>query len=136
LTRQPLNLSGHPDGIRQAVIEFLQTNSAVWDIQVQLCTNLETMPIENASVTWPETESPYLSVARLHMPAQDAWRTDRIELVDERMSFSAWHALAAHRPLGGIMRVRQAVYAAAARFRIDYNHRTPAEQRSAADLSA
>lgn len=136
LTRQPLNLSGHPDGIRQAVIEFFQTNSVVWDIQVQLCTNLETMPIEDASVTWPETESPYLSVARLHMPAQDAWRADRIELVDERMSFSPWHALAAHRPLGGIMRVRQAVYAAGARFRIDYNRRTPAEPRSAADLLA
>ena len=136
LTRQPLNLSGHPDGIRQAVIKFFHTNSAVWDIQVQLCTNLETMPIEDASATWPETESPYLSVARLHMPAQGAWRADRIELVDERMSFSAWHALAAHRPLGGIMRVRQAVYAAAARFRIGYNHRTPVEPRSAADLSA
>jgi len=135
LTRQPLNLSGHPDGIRQAVIEFFQTNSAVWEIQVQLCTDLDTMPIEDASLTWPETESPYLSVARLRMPAQDAWRADRIELVDERMSFSAWHALAAHRPLGGIMRVRQAVYAAAAQFRIDYNHQTPAEPRSAADLS-
>ena len=103
---------------------------------MQLCTNLDTMPIEDASVTWPETESPYLSVARLHMPAQDAWRADRIELVDERMSFSAWHALAAHRPLGGIMRVRQAVYAAAARFRMGYNHRTPCEPRSAADLLA
>lgn len=135
LTRQPLKLSGHPDGIRQAVVEFFQTNSAVWDIQVQLCTNLETMPIEDAAATWPETESPYLSVARLHMPAQDAWRADRVELVDERMSFSAWHALAAHRPLGGIMRVRRAVYAAAARFRVDYNHRTLVEPRSAADLS-
>jgi hypothetical protein len=103
LTRQPLDLSGHPDGIREAVVEFFRTNSAVWDIQVQLCTNLETMPIEDASVTWPETESPFLSVARLHMPAQDAWCADRVELVDERMSFSVWHALAAHRPLGGIM---------------------------------
>jgi hypothetical protein len=136
LTRKPLNLSGQPDGIRQAVVEFFQTNPAVWDLQVQLCTNIETMPIEDASVTWPETESPYLSVARLHMPAQDAWRADRVELVDERMSFSVWHALAAHRPLGGIMRVRQAVYAAAARFRVDYNHRTLAEPRSAADLLA
>jgi hypothetical protein len=136
LAGQPLNLSGHPDGIREAVLEFFRTNSAVWDIQVQLCTNLETMPIEDAAVTWPETESPYLSVARLHVPAQNAWRADRVELVDERMSFSAWHALAAHRPLGGIMRVRQAVYAAAARFRVDYNHRTLAEPRSADDLSA
>lgn len=136
LTGQRLNLSGHPDGIRQAVVEFFQTNSAVWDIQVQLCTNPNTMPIENASVTWPETESPYLSVARLHMPAQDAWRADRVELVDERMSFSPWHALAAHRPLGGIMRVRQATYAAAARFRTNFNHRTLVEPRSAADLAA
>jgi hypothetical protein len=136
LTRQPLKLSGHPDGIRQAVVEFFQSNSAVWDIQVQLCTNLETMPIEDASVTWPETESPYLSVARLYMPAQDAWRADRVELLDERMAFSAWNALAAHRPLGGIMRARQAVYAAGARFRIDYNLRTVAKPRSAADLPA
>jgi hypothetical protein len=135
LTRQPLKLSGHPDGIRQAVVEFFQTNSAVWDIQVQLCTNLATMPIEDASVTWPETESPYLSVARLHVPAQNAWRADRVELLDERMSFSAWHALAAHRPLGAIMRARQAVYAAAARFRVDYNDRTLAEPHSAADLA-
>ena len=134
LTRQPLNLSGHPDGIREAVVEFFQTNSAEWDIQVQLCTNLASMPIEDTSVTWPEAESPYLSVARLRMPAQDAWRADRVELVDERMSFSPWHALAAHRPLGGIMRVRQAVYAAAARFRVDHNHRTLVEPRSAADL--
>jgi hypothetical protein len=136
LSRKPLNLAGEPDGIRQAVVEFFRTNSAIWDVQVQLCTNIETMPIEDASVRWPETESPYLSVARLHMPAQDAWRADRVELIDERMSFSAWHALAAHRPLGGIMRVRQAVYTAAARYRVEYNHRTVAEPRSAADLSA
>jgi hypothetical protein len=135
LTRQRLNLSGSPDGIRQAVVKFFQTSSAVWDIQVQLCTNLATMPIEDASVIWPETESPYLSVARLHMPAQDAWRADRVELLDERMSFSPWHALASHRPLGGIMRARQAVYAAAAQFRVDYNDRTLAEPRSAADLA-
>jgi hypothetical protein len=117
------------------VVAFFQANSAVWEVQVQLCTNIEAMPIEDPSVTWPETESPYLSVARLHVPAQDAWRADRVELLDERMSFSAWHALAAHRPLGGIMRVRQAVYAAAARFRVDYNYRALVEPRGAADLS-
>jgi hypothetical protein len=134
LTHQSLDLSGRPDAIREAVVEFFKTQSAVWDIQVQLCTNLETMPIEDTSVTWPETASPYKSVARLHMPAQDAWRADTVELVDERLSFSAWHALAAHRPLGGVMRVRRAVYTAAALFRVDYNHRTLAEPRSAADL--
>jgi hypothetical protein len=134
LTRQPLNLSGHPDGIREAVIEYFRTNSAVWDMQVQLCTDLKTMPIEDASVIWPEDASPFRSVARLLMPQQNAWRSDRITLLDERMLFSPWHALAAHRPLGGIMRVRQAVYAAAARYRVNYNHQTLIEPRNLADL--
>lgn len=134
LTGKPLQLSGNPDGIRQAVVEFFERNSAVWDMQVQLCTDLDTMPIEDASAIWPETKSPYLSVARLHMPAQNAWRADRVELIDERMSFSAWHALAAHRPLGGIMRARQATYAAAAQFRVEHNARTLVEPRCAADL--
>jgi len=134
LTQQPLNLSGHPNGIREAVVEFFRTNSAVWDMQVQLCTNLKTMPIEDASVIWPETESPYLPVARLRIPTQNAWRADRIELLDERMSFSPWHALASHRPLGGIMRVRQAVYAAAARFRVEYNDQALLEPRGIGDV--
>jgi hypothetical protein len=134
LAKQPLNLSGHPDGIREAVVEFFRANSAVWDMQVQLCTNIKTMPIEDASVIWPETESPFLSVARLRVPAQDAWRADRVTLIDERMSFSPWHALAAHRPLGGIMRVRQAVYAAAAQFRVEYNNQTLVEPRDMADI--
>jgi hypothetical protein len=37
---------------------------------------------------------------------------------------------------GLFARVRQAVYAAAARFRVDYNHRSLVEPRSAADLPA
>lgn len=134
LTQQPLNLSGHPNGIREAVVEFFRTNSAVWDLQVQLCTDLKKMPIEDASVIWPEAESPYLPVARLRVPVQNAWRADRIELFDKRMSFSPWHALASHRPLGGIMRVRQAVYTAAARFRVDYNHQTIVEPRGIGDV--
>jgi hypothetical protein len=64
-------------------VEIADSNSAVWEIQVQLCTNVDIQPIEDASVTWPQTESPYLSVARLHKPAQHTWRADRVELVDE-----------------------------------------------------
>jgi len=37
--------------------------------------------------------------------------------------FSPWHGLAAHRPLGGIMRVRKAVYEEAKKFRAERNGR-------------
>jgi hypothetical protein len=35
------------------------------------------------------------------------------------MSFSPWHGLAAHRPLGSVMRVRKVVYETAAKFRAE-----------------
>jgi hypothetical protein len=35
----------------------------------------------------------------------------------EDMSFDPWHALAEHRPLGGINRARRAVYAASLKLR-------------------
>jgi len=45
------------------------------------------------------------------------------------MSFSPWHGLAAHRPLGGIMRARKEVYEMAKRFRAEKNGRIIEEPR-------
>ncbi len=92
------------------------------------------MPIEDASVQWPEDQSPYVSVARILIPAQDAWSADRVSLVEERMSFNPWHALAAHRPLGAMNRVRRTVYEHAAQFRAQHNRKERVEPRSADDL--
>ena len=41
---------------------------AEWEIGVQLCVDLKTMPIEDASIVWPEDQSPYVPVARLRVP--------------------------------------------------------------------
>jgi hypothetical protein len=45
------------------------------------------------------------------------------------MSFTPWHGLAAHRPLGGIMRVRKAAYEAAKKFWAERNGRVIQEPR-------
>ena len=37
------------------------------------------------------------------------------------MAFSPWHGVAAHRPLGSIMRVRKVVYEGSAKFRSERN---------------
>jgi hypothetical protein len=134
LRKAPLDLKNKPNGIRDAVVAFFAQQGAEWDLQVQLCTDLESMPIEDASKQWPEDKSPYVSVARISVPAQNAWDHARVQIVDERMSFSPWHALAAHRPLGAIMRVRKAVYDAAARFRAEHNQTIVREPRGVDDL--
>ncbi len=126
LTGTPLAMRGKPDAMREAVIDFFADPAAdaVWEVRVQLCTDLDTMPIEDATVLWPEDQSPYVTVARLTMGAQPGWSEARELAVDDGMAFSPWHGVAAHRPLGSIMRVRKAVYESSAQFR-SYRNRCP-----------
>ncbi len=134
LTDKRLTNNGEPNMLRNLVVDFFLQNAASWEIRVQLCTNPETMPIEDASVQWPEAESPYITVGRIDVARQDAWHIERIDAIDERLSFSPWHALAAHRPLGAINRARKPAYAASASFRAEHNHLTIAEPKTLADL--
>lgn len=116
-----LNVNGKPNGLRDAVVAFFARNGAEWELRVQLCTDLEKMPIEDASVVWPERLSPYVAVARIAVAPQTAWNQARSRAVDDGMSFSPWHGVTAHRPIGSIMRVRKAAYEMSARFRADRN---------------
>ena len=129
LTRSPLNVNGVPNGLREAVLDFFKKNGGVWEVRAQLCTDLEHMPIENAAVVWSEEVSPYQRIARITVKPQLAWSEVRSSVVDDDMSFTPWHGLAAHRPLGGIMRVRKAAYEAAKKFRAERNGRVIQEPR-------
>jgi len=134
LTDAPLDVNGKPTGIRAAVVEFFRQNGGEWELRVQLCTDLETMPIEDASVAWPEDQSPYVPVARIFVPPQDAWSEARSAAVDDGMAFSPWHGLAAHRPIGSIMRARRMAYPRSEQFRGERNGRTITEPKTLNDL--
>jgi hypothetical protein len=116
-----LPLKDDPDGLRAAVSDFFRDNSADWELRVQLCTDLESMPIEDASVEWPEERSPFVTVARLSAPVQISWDDATSPNADKRLSFSPWHGVEAHRPLGSVMRARRATYEASANFRMAKN---------------
>ncbi|MGB9108753.1 MAG: catalase family protein [Telluria sp.] len=121
LTDAPVDLKHKPDGLRDAVVDHFASQGGEWELRIQLCTDLEKMPIEDASVEWPQELSPYVTVARLRVAPQPAWNEQRVKAIDEGMQFNPWHALAAHRPLGSIMRVRKDVYAMSKRFRAEHN---------------
>jgi len=124
------------DGFRHAATAFFRDHEVVYEIRAQLWTNADTQPIEDASVRWPEEESPYRTVATLRLPAQDAYSPARRSHFDERMTFRPAHSLAAHRPLGGVMRARLQVYRALAAFRQRENGVTPAPGRDIAEIPA
>ncbi|MBC7395113.1 MAG: catalase family protein [Variovorax sp.] len=120
LENAPMDLDGKPDGTREAVADFLRAHTgepAEWELRVQLCTDLEKMPIEDASIEWPQDLSPFIAVARLTLDAQDGWSAALSREIDDGMAFNPWHALAAHQPLGGVMRARKVAYAASSQFR-------------------
>ena len=121
LTGAPIDLSADPNVLRDTVSQYFATNGGEWELRIQLCTDLETMPIEDASVTWPEEASPYIAVARLKVGPQAAWGAENVAAIDEGLAFSPWHGLAAHRPLGSIMRTRNTTYTSSVGFRSRHN---------------
>jgi len=135
LTDAPLKLTGHPTALRDSVVDFFATHGGEWELRAQLCTDLDDMPIENAATVWPEDQSPYVTVARIVAAPQRAWSQARADVGDDQLSFSPWHGLAAHRPMGSIMRLRKAVYEASANFRREHNHLAGEEPRSFSPLA-
>ncbi len=117
LRGQDIDVDSDKDALRHLLTNFFATNGGEWEFGVQLSTDIEKMPVEDASVEWPEDESPYLTVGKLTIEPQDAWATENVAVVEDKMYFSPWHGLAAHRPLGAIQRARKAPYKASAEFR-------------------
>ena len=130
----PLKLNGRPDGLREAVIAFFRENGGEWDIRAQLCTDLNDMPVENAHKEWSEDKSPYVSIGRITVKPQTGWSEARSKIVDDGLSFTPWHGLAAHRPLGSVMRARKRAYEMSALFRAEKNGVRVEEPREAVRL--
>lgn len=116
------------------MVAFFARHGAAFDVQVQLCTDLNTMPIKNASAKWDEHLSPFRSVARLTLPPQDSFSAERFRYFEQRLAFNPIHGLEAHRPLGGVNRARMAAYLQTQDFRQRTDGVNPAEPPSNAEV--
>ncbi|MCJ2085969.1 catalase family protein [Methylobacterium sp. E-005] len=136
LAEAPVDTNADPDALRTATVGYLRAHEATFDIRVQLCTDRDRMPVEDASAEWREDESPYQTVARLRFPRQDAFTPERRAYVDEALSFCVSHSLAEHRPLGSINRARLRAYPELARLRREAGGQPVREPRSIAEIPA
>lgn len=119
---EDVRLPDAPDAQREAVRDFFAAldGEVEWALRVQLCRDLARMPVEDASVEWPEDASPWQQVARLVVPRQVSWH-DRSQAIDDGLAFSPWNALVAHQPLGAINRARREVMAVSRALRTRFN---------------
>ncbi|MBA0045877.1 catalase family protein [Mycobacterium sp. NPDC050853] len=122
------------DELRNLVAEFFQHNSAEYEVRAQLCTDAKIMPLEDATVAWPEADSPHRGIAKIVFPVQDSYGAERRAFGDDVLSFNSWRALAAHRPLGSINRLKLRVYEASSNFRHEKNGVSRMEPAGVQDL--
>ncbi|HEX4232751.1 MAG TPA: hypothetical protein VH041_00460 [Caldimonas sp.] len=108
------------DYLRAAMVSALDAGDVELDFRIQRQTDPHLMPIENASVLWPERLSPRVSVATLRMPRQSFASQAQIEFA-RRLSYNPWHCIAEHRPLGNQSRARKRMYLALSTLRHEMN---------------
>lgn len=106
-----------PDMLRLAMAAHLANQEARFDFFVQVQTDPVVMPVEDPTVEWT---APYQKVATIHIPPQ-AFDTPEQKAFGENLSFTPWHSLAEHRPLGGVNRARKEIYRAISKQRHDLN---------------
>jgi catalase len=135
LTGKSIDLGADYNALELLIKDFFQSEAGVWDVKAQLALtsiggNKDEFAIEKADQKWPEEKSPWQVIARLSVEPQNSYSDARQLFVDEQLSFSPWHALEEHRPLGGVMRSRLKAYEEAIRYRAQRNDRTKIEPRS------
>jgi hypothetical protein len=91
------------------MVATLAAGEWAFDLMVQVQTDPHRMPIEDATVKWPERLSPYVPVARLRLPAQRFDSDAQLAFADT-LRFNPWHSRPEHRPLGSSNRARRRMY--------------------------
>ncbi len=121
--------------LRHAMSAFLGSHPAEFDMLVQTQVDPVTMPDDDPTVRWSERQSPFQRVATLTIPRQVFWPAPGMpptilkytsDMVDagENMSFSPWHGLRDHEPLGDISNARGRLYLELSRHRHGENQLT------------
>jgi hypothetical protein len=100
---------GGPDYLRDGMIAWMSSKDACFTFAVQPQTDPATMAVEDPTIVWDETKAPFIEVATIRIPKQ-RFDSHAQQTFCENLSYTPWHALAEHRPVGGINRVRKVVY--------------------------
>jgi hypothetical protein len=123
--RVPLRPPDHY--LRETMARTLARQDVEFDFLVQVQTDAHRMPIENASVRWPERLARPRPVATLRLPRQTFDSPAQLRFA-HNLSFNPWHSVPAHRPLGNQNRARRRLYGELSRLRQSMNatpHREP-----------
>jgi hypothetical protein len=108
------------DYFRTDVKQRMKAGKTCIDIRIQLQKDPKKQLIEDTSVEWMESDTPFISVGTVVIPQTDLDgdpKAQARETFCNSLGYTPWHSLVEHRPLGNIMRARRPVYEASREFR-------------------
>jgi hypothetical protein len=100
-----------PDYLRTVMADYLKNQDATFDFLIQRQVDAAKTPVEDPTVEWREQDAPLQKVATIRIPRQ-IFDTPEQFAFGEALSFTPWHSLPKHQPLGSINRARKAIYQA------------------------
>jgi hypothetical protein len=109
-----------PDYLTEAMVHQLSAGDVYFEFLVQVQKDPVTMPIEDAVVIWDEKAYPPQRVALIRIPRQSFTSPAQMQF-GENLSFTPWHSLPEHRPLGGMNRARRVIYNTLSEYRHQRN---------------
>jgi hypothetical protein len=109
-----------PNYLAEDLQKRLKAGPLAFLIEAQLFVDESVTPTDRATIRWEEGTSPFVTVARLDIPAQDIGQ-DGQAAYGESLAFSPWRTLYDNRPLGSIADARRIAYPASAAVRRSLN---------------
>jgi Catalase len=107
-TTDPLPKNPEHDFLRVALRRTLQSGDACMEFMVQPRTS-DNMDVEDSRIEWQEAAAPFYKIATIRIP-QQTFDTPEQNTFCENLSFTPWHALSEHKPLGVTNRLRKVIY--------------------------
>ncbi len=118
-TTDPIPSNPENNYLRSALKNTLQKGDACMEFLMQPRTSND-MSVEDSMTEWDESKAPFYKVATIRIPKQE-FDTPEQNNFCENLSFSPWHALAEHKPLGATNRMRKVIYNHISRLRHEMN---------------
>jgi Catalase len=115
----PMPKKPRHDFLRDALRNTLQNGEACMELLVQPRTS-SSMDVEDSRIEWKEAQAPFYPVAIIRIPRQ-VFDTPEQNAFCENLSFTPWHALPEHKPLGVTNRLRKVIYDHISRVRHEMN---------------
>jgi len=107
----PSSIPDSPNYLREVMVRHLtqEQKQFTFDFLVQFYVNEAKTPIENPMQEWKQEDAPFIKVATITIPPQ-VFDTDERKELDESLSFTPWHTLPEHEPVGSINLSRRKIY--------------------------